>query len=160
MPLNQAPRKDKSIVWTKTAIDSADIELASVPKKSIGDKSSSTRRRSSRRRKSRRKKTTCLDTLCVLNPAARTLSAVRREISEYVDSGQFFIQDWTLKFADEKEEEKFLEQWRGIGTLRLFSFAATVLFAVKYVSYQTRLKGHEAVAIIVSFTPCVCSYRK
>jgi hypothetical protein len=153
MPFNepQTVRKDKNIVWTKTVIKSADIELASVPKQ---ERSSAPRRRS-RRKKGKRKKKSLLDTLCILNPAARTLAAVRREIAEYVDSERFVISDWSLRFSDEAEEEKFLDQWRGIGTLRMFSLLIVAVLGIKYIALRERLKGHEAVAIIVSFTPCV-----
>ena len=60
MPFNepQTVRKDKNIVWTKTVIKSADIELASVPKQ---ERSSAPRRRS-RRKKGKRKKKSLLDT--------------------------------------------------------------------------------------------------
>jgi hypothetical protein len=153
MPVNPSSkaRKDKSIVWTKTAIQSTDVELSSISKEIVPRKSSHRRRRG---RKSRRKrKKSFLDSLCILNPAARTLQAVRGEISEYVDSERFVINDWSLKFTDEIEEEKFIEQWRGIGTLRLFSILVSAGFIIKFFALLDLLKGHEAIVYVVSFVP-------
>ena len=164
-------KKDKSVEMMVNPLNYNSVEAENKEKATLSDKkgarpstsdSKKTNRNSSRRRKKKKKKKTCfssvLEILKKMNPVARHLEIAQAEISSYLGSERFLIEPSTLKFSDKKEEKKFIRQWRGFGTLRLFCVLVAAMMNVKYISiYRQALRGYETLAMLTSFLPCVFS---